>query len=162
MGIPGFQRGLILAPFFLISCSVTAVRPSQEMSDMEVSIKSALEIQADLLAPELFRLAGETALQARKEYRFKNFLLAKKYADQARVYAEKAEFEALRNGAKRESVPSDPLAEPSYPSEPMPSPTPIYGDSTGNPEAPPSPGAPSPGAPSGPSKAAPAPLPKSP
>jgi hypothetical protein len=152
MGFKGFKRGLILAPFFLISCSVTSVRPSQEMSDMEVSLKSAIEIQADLLAPELYRLASETALQARKEYRFKNFLLAKKHADQARVYAEKAEFEALRNGAKREAVPSDPLAEPSYPSEAMPSPTPIYGDApatgptTGKTPGP----APSPGAPSQP------------
>jgi len=120
-------RGLMLAPFFFISamsCSVTAVRPSQEMSNMEVSLKAALEVNADLLAPEIFRLANETALLARKEYRFKNFMLAKKHADDARTYAERAEFEAIRNGAKRESVPTDPLAEPSYAPESIATPAP--------------------------------------
>jgi len=84
------------------------------MSDMEVSLKAAKEVNADVLAPELYRVAQETSLQARREYRYKNFLDAKKYADQARRLAERAEFEALRNGAKRDSVPTDPLSEPSY------------------------------------------------
>jgi len=84
------------------------------MSNMEVAIKAAKEVNADILAPELFRTAQEVSLKARREYRYKNFEIAKKYSDQARVYAEKAEFEALRNGAKRESVPVDPLSEPSY------------------------------------------------
>jgi len=116
--------------FLVASCSVTAVRPSQAMSDMEVSMKAALEVNADTLAPEIYRLASESALVARKEYKFKNFELAKKYADQARFYAERSEFEAIRNGAKRESAPQDPLATPSYAPEPIAAPTPIYGDGT--------------------------------
>ncbi len=122
----GFALLLVLAS---VACSVTAVRPSQSMSDMEVSMKAALEVSADTLAPEIYRLAHESALIARKEYKFKNFELAKKFADQARLYAERSEFEAIRNGAKRETVPEDPLATPSYPSEPVAVPTPIYGDS---------------------------------
>lgn len=99
-------------------CSITAVRPTQEMSNMEVAIRAAKEVNADVLAPELYRLANETSLVARREYRYRNFQDAKKLADQARVYAEKAEFESIRNGGKREGVPEDPLAKPSYPEEP--------------------------------------------
>jgi hypothetical protein len=117
--------GLAIAPiFFISSCSITAVRPSQEMSNMEVSLRAAKEVNADVLAPELYRSAQETATKARHEYRYKNFEIAKKYADQGRIYAERAEFEALRNGAKRDTVPVDPLSEPSYAPVPMGSPNP--------------------------------------
>ena len=114
------KRGLVIAPFFLLaSCSVTAVRPAQEMSNMEVSIKAAKEVNADVLAPELYRSAIETGIQARREYRFKNFLSARKLSDAARTFAERAEFEAIQNGAKREALPQDPLADPSYAPVPM-------------------------------------------
>jgi len=113
-------QALLLAPFFLIlsNCSVTAVRPAQEMSNMEVAIKSAKEVNADVLAPELYRRATEQSLLARKEYRFKDFEAARNDAEKARILAERAEFESIRNGGKRESVPQDPLAQPSYPAEP--------------------------------------------
>jgi len=140
------KRGLLLAPFFFIACSVTAVRPSQEMSDMEVSMKAAQEVNADLLAPELYRLAHETALMARREYRLKNFLEAKKFAEAARGHAERAEFEAIRNGAKREAIPTDPLAEPSYAPEPIATPEPLSGEGsskTDNGQAPAAPQPPS-------------------
>ena len=98
---------------------------------MEVSIKAAKEVNADLLAPELYRISVERGREARKEYRFKNFMQAKALANEARTYAEKAEFESIRNGGKREALPQDPLADPSYapeaivpPSGDSPSPTP--------------------------------------
>ena len=102
---------------------------------MEVSLKAALEVNADLLAPELFRLANETALIARREYRLKNFMAAKKYSEEARGNAERAEFEAIRNGAKREAVPTDPLAEPSYAPEPIATPSPKTEDPNKKPGA---------------------------
>ena len=115
---------LFISLFILqMSCSITAVRPSQEMSNMEVAIKAAKEVNADVLAPELFRLALETSQNARREYRMKNFMDAKKHSDQARVYAERAEFESIRNGGKRDALPEDPLAEPSYAPEPLAAPT---------------------------------------
>lgn len=86
---------------------------------MEVAIRAAKEVNADTLAPELFRMAQETSLQAKREYRLKNFKDAKQLADQARTYAERSEFESIRNGGKRETVPVDPLSEPSYPVEPI-------------------------------------------
>lgn len=89
---------------------------------MDVAIKAAKEVGADTLAPELYRNAVEKGQLARKEYRFKNFQTAKELADQARFYAEKAEFESIQNGGKREAVPQDPLAEPSYSPEPIATP----------------------------------------
>ncbi len=134
-------RGLLAAAsLFFLGCSITAVRPSQEMSDMEVSIKAAMEVSADTLAPELFRLSNEAALLARKEYRVKNFEAAKRHADQARRYAERAEFEAIRNGAHRESKPVDPLSEPSYAPEPIATPPPVYQDAPADAKKPKTPG----------------------
>jgi hypothetical protein len=118
--------------FLLSSCSITAVRPAQEMSNMDVAIKAAKEVGADVLAPELYRLSLERGQQARKEYRFKNFKQAKELADESRIYAEKAEFESIRNGGKREAVPQDPLAEPSYPPEQLAAPA----TDNGNPAVP--------------------------
>ena len=103
-----------LSVFLFTGCSVVAVRPAQEMSNMEVALKAAKEVSADTLAPELYRSALEKSLIARKEYRLKNFLNARKLADESRMIAEKAEYESIRNGAKREVAPEDPLAEPSY------------------------------------------------
>ena len=142
-GIPFVKWGLFFAPIFFLGCSVTAVRPSQDMSDMEVALRSALEVNAGSLAPELYRLSSELALLARKEYRLKNFQNAQRHANDARIYAERAEFEAIRNGAKRESVPADPLAEPSYAPEPI-APRPPPAGSTG--DSPKSDGSPTPGA----------------
>lgn len=86
---------------------------------MEVAIRSAKEVGADNLSPDLYRNATEYSLKARKEYRLKNFQSAKQYADQARDFAEKAEFDSIRNGGKRETIPHDPLSDPSYAPEPM-------------------------------------------
>ncbi len=90
---------------------------------MEVALKAAKEVSADTLAPELYRSALEKSLNARKEYRLKNFLNARKLADEARSIAEKAEYESIRSGAKREVTPEDPLAEPSYAPEPVSTPS---------------------------------------
>ena len=109
---------------------------------MDVAIRAAKEVNADVLAPELYRLANETSQVARREFRYRNFQDAKRLADQARVFAEKAEFESIRKGGKREGIPDDPLAKPSYTEEPI---DPNGGKST-SPETP-APGAPAPGAP---------------
>lgn len=112
---------VIASILFLIfwgsSCSITAVRPAQEMSNMEVAIRSAQEVNADVLAPELFRMAQDVAHKARRDYRLKYFKEARQKADEARVLAEKSEFESLKSGGKREVIPEDPLAVPSYPVE---------------------------------------------
>jgi hypothetical protein len=99
---------------FFYSCSIMKTRPVQKMSDTSAAIRAAREVQADTLAPELFRQANEWFIKARNEYKFKNFDLAEEYIDKARKYAEQAEFESIRAGASRTdaNAPSDPMADP--------------------------------------------------
>jgi hypothetical protein len=122
------------------ACSLVATRPVQEMSDTAAALRAAREVQADVLAPELYRQAGEWFFKAKHEYKFKNFDLAREYAAKARTLAEDAEFEAVKNGGNRTSEPTitDPLANgiapPSMPAPPAPSPTPYdYPTPTGTP-----------------------------
>lgn len=92
------------------------------MSDTRAAIRAAHDVQADSIAPELYRQATEWYVKARHEYRFKNFEEAKEDADQARHFAEEAEFEAIRNGGVRTS---DVSTEPPPPGpSPYPYPTP--------------------------------------
>jgi hypothetical protein len=107
-------------------CSVFYTRPTQEMSDTSSAIRAAREVQADTLAPELYRQSNEWFFRAKREYKFKNFKLAKEYADKARFFAEQAEFESLRNGGTRTEHVSDPMAttETSAPAAPATAPTP--------------------------------------
>lgn len=107
-----------LAVFLLsltLACAVTATRPTQEMSDASAAIRAAKEIEADKLAPELFRKASETYQNARREYKLKNFLEARDLAQKARAYAEKAEFLSMQGGGVRQGPPPDPLEAQSPP-----------------------------------------------
>ena len=115
------------------------------MSDTAAAIKAAREVNADTLAPDLFRQANETFFRAKNEYKFKNFKIAKTLAEKARQFAEQAEFDALRGGASRnamtpggEPVVAPPKAEP-YP-YPAPTGTPAS-EFPENPVAEPTPGA---------------------
>ncbi len=85
---------------------------------MEVAIKAAREVGAEISAPELFRVAVEAEVNAQREYKLKNFKEAKEFADKSRTYAERAEFESIRNGQNRvEAAPVDPLG-PVTPAQP--------------------------------------------
>lgn len=81
------------------------------MSDTAVAIQAAKEVKADSLAPELYRQANEWFFLASQDYRLKNFHEARKHVEKARIFAERAEFEAIRNGAVRSETPPDPLAQ---------------------------------------------------
>lgn len=92
-------------------CSILYTRPVQEMSDTAAAIRAAREVQADALAPELYRQSNEWFFKSKKEYKLKNFKLARSHAEKARAFAEQAEFEAIRNGGNRtETNIPDPLA----------------------------------------------------
>lgn len=73
------------------------------MSDTAAALRAAREVQADTLAPELYRQASALFFKAKQEYKIKNFLQAKELALQAQKLAEEAEFEALRSGGLRQS-----------------------------------------------------------
>lgn len=116
---------LVLA-FSLASCSLFKTRPTQEMSDTNAAIKAAKEVQADVLAPDLYRQANDWWRRARKEYRFKNFQLAEDYAKKARHLAEQAEFEVIKNGGQRQEPPVEPTPTATEPyAYPTPTGTPI-------------------------------------
>jgi hypothetical protein len=125
-----FRASVLALVLSSASCSVFATRPVQDMSDTEAALRAAKEVQADTLAPELYRQATEWWFNARKEYRFKNFALAQEDALKARRFAEQAEFEALRNGGNRTDVaPVDqaiqvPSSQPTGASTPDPTNTP--------------------------------------
>jgi hypothetical protein len=115
-------------------CSLLATRPVQEMSDTSAALRAAKEVQADTLAPELFREANEWFLRARNEYKFKNFEQAKAYAVRARHLAEQAEFETIRSGGTRSESPPDMNASTDSTQGPRPaSPATDYATPTGTP-----------------------------
>ena len=81
------------------------------MSDTAAAIRAAREVQADTLAPELFRQANEWFFKAKNEYKFKNFEMADDYAQKARRYAEQAEFTSIQSGGSRsDQTAPDPLS----------------------------------------------------
>lgn len=93
-------------------CSIFYSRPVQEMSDTAASLRAAREVQADTLAPELYRQANEWFFRAKNEYKFKNFKLANEYAAKARYFAEQAEFESLRSGGTRTAADEANIPDP--------------------------------------------------
>jgi hypothetical protein len=102
------------------------------MSNTNAAIKAAKDVQADSIAPELYRQASEWWRRARHEYRFKNFDLALQYAKKARHFAEEAELEAIQGGGQHVDT---------TPDIPMPAPTPTgnsapYATPTGMPADP--------------------------
>ena len=108
------NRGARFSFFCILSlsfggCAITAIRPVQEMSNTTAALRAAKEVQADILAPELYRQANEWYLNANREYRLKNFKEAGEYSTKARRLAEQAEFLAIRNGGARNiKLPSPP------------------------------------------------------
>lgn len=111
-----------------VGCSLFAVRPVQEMSDTSAAIRAAHEVNADTLAPELYRQANEWFFKAKNEYKLKNFSLAEEYALKARRYAEQAEFESIRNGGIRSEMRlPDPLSDSAGMQPEVPPPPPSEG-----------------------------------
>lgn len=133
--------GLVFILVQTWGCSLAATRPNQEMSDAAAAIRAAREVQAETLAPELFRQSSELFLKAKNEYKIKNFDQARKLSEKSRKLAEGAELEAIKLGAARtEDTIPDPLGRegatpPSPPQEtaapydyPVPQPTPYSMD----------------------------------
>jgi hypothetical protein len=115
--------GIAVLALLFSGCSIFATRPVQEMSDTSAALKAAREVQADTLAPELYRQAQEWFYKAKHEYQLKQFHRAAEYAEKARKYAEQAEFHAIRNGANRADL-SPPEAPPAAPADAYQYPTP--------------------------------------
>jgi hypothetical protein len=102
-------KSALTIPFLLLqlsqaSCTILATRPVQPMADAAAALKAAQEVGAPTRTPtstELYRKGIDWFEKAKTEFRLRNFHLADLYSNRARVYAESAEFEAIRDGGKR-------------------------------------------------------------
>jgi hypothetical protein len=124
---------LAVAVALLPSCTILATRPVQPMADAAAALKAAQEVGAQNRTPtstELYRKGLDWFERAKTEFRLKNFHLAELYSGRARLYAESAEFEAMRAGGKRANpgsgpeqpdIVQDPMATPNFTSGPKPS-----------------------------------------
>lgn len=98
-----------------MGCSLTATRPIQEMSNAEVAIKAARDLNADSLVPDIFRSANEEYYKAKRDFRLKDFENSKLHALRAMRLAEQAEFEAYRMGGATPEASRNSAPEGAYP-----------------------------------------------
>jgi hypothetical protein len=87
-----------LVPGFLILLGLAAChpRPIDELAIADVALKAAQKAKADALATDFFRKAENFYLRAKKDFMEGYYDSCKKFADQARLMAEKAEYRALQ------------------------------------------------------------------
>lgn len=95
---------LVAALFFLLSCHP---RPIEELALADVAVKAAQKVKADALAPDHFRKAENFYLRAKKDYNEGYYESAKKFAEQARLMAEQAEYKALLKQTQLKGRPAD-------------------------------------------------------
>lgn len=86
-----------------------ASRPIDEMTLADTAIKAAQKAKADALAPDDYRRAENFYLRAKRDYAEGYFQSARKFARDARIAAERAEFTALKKQAQLRST--DPSAD---------------------------------------------------
>lgn len=86
-----------LVPGLLIIVGLVAChpRPTEELAYADVALKAAQKVKADSLAPDFFRKAENFYLRAKKDFIEGYYDSCKKFANQARMMAEKAEYRAL-------------------------------------------------------------------
>jgi hypothetical protein len=88
--------GLLLVAF-LVGCES---RPTKELALADVAIRSAQKVKAESLATDDFRRAENFYLRAKKDFAEGYFDSSRKYATDARLAAERAEFSALSKQQK--------------------------------------------------------------
>ena len=86
----------------LVSCHP---RPVDELALADVALKAAQKVKADALAPDFFRKAENFYLRAKKDFTDGYYESCKKFANQARMMAEKAEYRSLQRQLQMKSKP---------------------------------------------------------
>ena len=79
----------------------------------DVAVKAAAKVKADALAPDLYRKAENTYLRAKRDFEEGYFDSCRKFATEARVLAEKAEYEAVFKQSSTRSSSADEDVRPS-------------------------------------------------
>ncbi len=95
---------------FLFGCQH---RPIQELVLADVAVKAAAKVKADALAPDMYRKAENTYLRAKRDFEEGYYDSCRKFANDARILAEKAEYASIFKQTKvRSSSPEDGEAPP--------------------------------------------------
>ncbi len=83
-------------------------RPIQELVLADVAVKAAAKVKADALAPDMYRKAENTYLRAKRDFEEGYYDSCRKYATEARLLAEKAEYQSIFKQSKiRSSSPDE-------------------------------------------------------
>ncbi len=78
--------------FGALACSS---RPIEDISLADTALKAAQKARAEFLAPDFFRKAENYYLRAKKDYSEGYFDSCRKFANEARLAAEQAEYRSL-------------------------------------------------------------------
>jgi hypothetical protein len=105
---------MLVALLVSFSACQTA-RPVKELALADVALKSAQKVKADALAPDAYRQAENYYLRAKKDFADGYFDSSRKFSEQARLQAEKAEYLSLLKQSKLKN----PAASPSTYAEPV-------------------------------------------
>ena len=87
---------LVPGLFIIMGLVACHPRPTEELAIADVALKAAQKVKADSLAPDFFRKAENFYLRAKKDFIEGYYDSCKKFANQARMMAEKAEYRALQ------------------------------------------------------------------
>lgn len=106
--------GLVFAAFLLSGCES---RPIKELALADVAIRSAQKVKAESLATDEFRRAENYYLRAKKDYADGYYDSSRKYAVDARLSAERAEYTALAKQQKVKARDSESMVDAPPPAE---------------------------------------------
>lgn len=103
-------------PLLFVSCHP---RPTEDLVLADVAVRSAQKVKADSLSPDLYRKAENHFLRAKKDYAEGYYDSCRKNANQARLFAEQSEFQALKKQTQlRDKGPEDDFSAPGEPQPP--------------------------------------------
>ncbi len=91
------NSAVIILSLLLVNCQH---RPVEQLVVADVALKAAQKAKADSLAPDLFRKAENYFIRAKTDYEEGYFDSCYKFANEARLAAEQAEYQALLKQSK--------------------------------------------------------------
>lgn len=89
------MKNLLFGSIVILAIGCASYVPEEEMMMAEVAIQAAKEVKGDTLSPRNFQKAEDFFNAAKKAKEDRDFGMAKHFALQAKMYAEKSEDEAI-------------------------------------------------------------------
>jgi hypothetical protein len=103
-------------------------RPVEDLALADVAIRAAQKVKADALAPDTYRQAENYYLRAKRDFADGYYDSCKKYANDARMLAEQAEYKSLLKQSQLKGKPEDEAASPQSDLSPPANPPPAEGN----------------------------------